>query len=474
MALRRQSVSTRTLVGGVLAGAAFGSALTLAILTGLGVRLQPNLQTPAFNKFFSAYEDLTQRYYFPVTQQALLDGAIRGMTQALNDPFTAYFTPAAAKQFQKYLSNSFDGIGVVLEQSGGEFLIVSVTPHSPAEKAGLHALDVITKVDGKSLQGLSIDQVSQQVVGPLGTQVKLTILRRSEADRTFEVSVTRAKITSPSVTSKMLTNHVGYLAISVVGNETSQEVKDAVAGLKKQGATRLVIDLRGNGGGYLEQAELIADQLIPTGKVVVQTQAAGKQPELIRSTGPGLKMPMAVLMDKDTASAAEVLAAALHEDIKAPLIGTISYGKGTVQETQMYPDGSGLKYTVARWLTPTGAWIHHRGLTPTDTVALPSYFYLSPLTQAALPLQSGQNTPDVSTLQKVLQALGYKLDRNDGYFDESTVQALKQFQTSVKLPATGMANRATANLLQASLQDLLARSDTQLQKAQQVVLQESP
>jgi len=472
--MRRQSVSTRTLVGGVLAGAALGSALTLVSLTWMGVRFQPNLQTPAFHKFFSAYEDLTQRYYFPVTQQALLDGAIRGMTQALNDPFTDYFTPAAAKQFQKYLSNSFDGIGVVLEQSGGEFVIVSVTPQSPAEKAGLHALDVITKVDGKALQGLSIDQVSQRVVGPLGTKVNLTILRPSESNRTLEVRVTRAKITSPSVTSKLLSNHVGYLAISVVGNQTAQEVTDALKGLQKQGATRLIIDLRGNGGGYLEQAELIADQLIPAGKVVVQTQSSGQQPQLIRSTGPGLKMPMVVLMDKDTASAAEVLAAALQEDIKAPLIGTISYGKGTVQETQMYPDGSGLKYTVARWLTPTGTWIHHHGLTPNDPVALPSYFTLPPLTQATFPLQNGENTPDVTTLQKVLQALGYTVDRTDGYFDESTVQAVKQFQASVKLPATGMINRTTANLLQATWQNLLTHSDTQLEKAQQVVLQESP
>lgn len=464
----KQSLATAASIGVVT-----GAALTLVILHLLGVRLQPGLSTPAFNRFFSAYSDLTKSYYFPISQGNLLDGAISGMTKALDDPFTDYFTPTAANQFKNYLSNSFDGIGVVLESSGGNFVVVSVTPNSPAQKAGLMPHDVIASVNGKVVQGLNINQVSQLILGRAGSKVLLTVSRPGHRGP-LSFTVTRAKITAPTVSSRMLPNHLGYLAISVIGAHTSDEVASALTRLQNQGATRLIIDLRGNGGGYLDQAELIANQLIPAGKIVVETQSRGQSPVPIRSKGPGLKLPMVVLIDKNTASAAEVLAAALHDDVGAGLVGTVSYGKGTVQQTQTYPDGSALKYTVARWLTPTGFWVQHKGLTPTTAVALPSYVFLPSMLQLRLPLQSGQNTSDVAVLQKALRAVGLRVDRTDGYFDTSTKLAVLQFQQLEGLPPTGIVDSRTANALQSTLDRVIQNSDTQLQKAEQVALAEKP
>lgn len=469
--MKKRDGSLRTTAAAVLAGVAAGSALTLLILTLIGVRLQPNLTTPAFNKFFSAYDDLTRLYYSPIPQQKLLDGAITGMTKALNDPFTDYFTPSQAKQFQNYLSNSFVGIGVMLEQSGSDYVIVSVTTDSPAQKAGLRAHDVIDKVNGRPVGGLNITQVSQLITGKAGTQVVLTISRPGQA-KVLSFTVTRGKITAPTVTSKMLPNHIGYMAVSVIGSHTSDEVAQALVSLKKQGAQRLILDLRDNGGGYLEQAELIANQLIPAGKTVVQTQGRGQAPQLIQSKGPGLHMPIVVLMNQNTASAAEVLAAALHDDVGAPLVGTTSFGKGSVQETQTYSDGSALKYTVARWLTPTGFWVQHKGLTPTDAVKLPSYVSLPSLLKLNFPLREGMNTGDAATIQKALQALGFKVDRTDGYFDASTKLAVQRFQVSAALPPTGVVDGRTANALQDAIDKLLAKSDTQLAKAEQIAAAE--
>lgn len=467
--MNKRKTPVRTLAAAVFAGVAVGSVLTLTSLSLIGVRLQPGLTTPAFNKFFAAYEDLNKLYYFPATPANLLDGAISGMTKSLNDPFTDYFTPSAAQQFQNYLSNSFDGIGVLLEASGLDYVIASVTANSPAEKAGLLAHDVINKVDGKPIHGLDIQQVSQLIMGKAGTQVVLTISRPG-TPTPLQVTVRRGKITAPTATSKMLPGHVGYLAISVIGAQTANEVGSALHSLTKQGATRLIVDLRSNGGGYLDQAELIANQLIPAGKIVVQTQGRGQAASKVLSKGPGLNMPVVVLINQDTASAAEVLAAALHDDIGAPLVGTTSYGKGTVQETQGFFDGSALKYTVARWLTPTGGfWVQHHGLTPTVTVKLPDYVSLPSLLELKTPLQQGDNSGAVATVQKALQALGLRTDRTDGYFDLSTKQAVARFQSSVRLPANGVFDSQTASFLQNALDKRIAESDTQLQKAEQLI-----
>jgi carboxyl-terminal processing protease len=456
------------LLASLLLGVGIGAAGTLVGLKAMGVPLESGFNSPAFRKFLTAYTDLRNKYYQPESDQALLNGAIDGMTKSLNDPFTNYFPPADATQFRNMLSGSYVGIGVMIEQVDHQTVVHSVMKNAPAEKAGIRPQDVIVKVDGKSVEGMSLEAVSQLIMGPKGTPVTLTIKRPSAPDQLLNIRIVRDQVTKQTVFSKMLDDHVGYLQITVVADNTAEEVKQHLADLTRSGARSVIVDLRGNPGGYLEEAVKIAGQFIPKGRVVVQTVGRNSDPNKMLSPGPGTTLPVVVLMDQNTASAAEILAAALHEDLGAPLVGTRSYGKGTMQETTSFADGSSLKYTVGKWLTPNGEWIHKKGLQPTVPVAMPDYASLHPLDSGKLPLRPDQNNSDVATAQKMLAALGYPVQRRDGYFDASTASAVKQFQSHEHLPASGIVDQKTAQQLWDVFSELLAKSDTQLQKAEQV------
>ncbi|MBX6353065.1 MAG: S41 family peptidase [Thermoflavifilum sp.] len=454
-----------------LSGGLAGVALTLAVLYALGVPLDPGLNSPAFQKFVVAYKDLTQRYYKPLSSQNLLNGAIAGMVNATGDPFTDYFDPSQAQQFENQLSGEFDGIGVVIRQQGGRLSVLQVIPGSPAEKAGIRAGDVIVAVGGKSVAGVPIDQVSQMILGRAGTTVSITVERLvADKPKDYTLKVTRGPVTAPSVYWRMLDGspyRVGYLQISVIGEHTASEVDAALAKLKQAGAQRVIIDLRGNGGGYLEQAVQIAGAFLPRGKLVVQTEDRGGHRQQMVSQGPGTDLPLVVLVDQDTASAAEILAAALHDDAGAPLVGTKTFGKGTVQETDTYRDGSALKYTVARWLTPTGEWINGKGLTPTVQVALPPIYTLPAMDPSKLPLREGDNNDTVQALQEALAAVGDAPDRQDGYYDAGTSQVVRRLQAKHGLAQTGVFDKATYDALMADIEAKLETSDTQLQRALQ-------
>jgi carboxyl-terminal processing protease len=466
--MEKRVVPFRTIFASALLGIAIGGAATLVSLRAIGVPLQSGLATPAFQKFYAAYTDLHDKYYKSISDQTLLNGAIAGMTNSVGDPFTDYFPPTDATQFHSMLSGSYVGIGVEIQSLNGQVVIQSVMKSSPAQTAGLHAQDVIVKVNGQSMAGLTMDQVSSHVMGPKGSKVTITVKRPSASGSLLDFTVTRADVARATVFSKMLDSTTGYLQISIVAENTAAEVDTNFKQLKQQGAKRLIIDLRGNPGGYLDQAVKIAADFIAKGKVVVKTQNRDGSEDTVKSDGPGTNMPITVIMDQDTASAAEILAAALHDDNGVPLVGTKSYGKGTVQETQSFTDGSALKYTVAKWLTPAGAWIHGKGILPTDAVALPSFVALPTLNESKLPLRVGQNSTDVQDLQKMLNALGYSVDRTDGYFDEVTAQRINQFDKDNGLPVTGQVDKATADKLQTALNQLISKSDTQLQEAQRV------
>ncbi|MBX5435932.1 MAG: S41 family peptidase [Alicyclobacillaceae bacterium] len=452
-----------------LSGVAVGAAGVLWALWIAGIPSVLQLRSPGFRKFFSAYRLLTTQYYRPVSPANLLNGAVAGMVSSLRDPFSEYFTPSAASEFQNLLSGTFDGIGVMVEKRGKQLLIVSVNPGSTAQRAGLKAGDRIVRVDGRSVAGLRLDEASRLITGPKGTTVHLTILRPGSR-QLLTVSVRRAEIHAPTVAYRVLSGHTGYVRVSVIGADTAQEFQRALAALQQAGAKRLILDLRGNPGGYFDQAVRIAGDLIPRGQPVVITEGRRGMPQTTFSPGPGSALPVVVLVDRDTASAAEIIAAALHDDRAVPLVGTRTYGKGTVQVTQTYPDGSGLKYTVSGWLTPKGSWINGQGLHPTVPVALPWFTSVPDLHPARWPLRPGMNNADVRTLQLTLRALGYAVKRADGYYDSSTARAVSRFQRRVGLPSSGLVDEATADRLEASLDDRIRQSDTQLQAAEREVL----
>lgn len=468
--MEKRVVPFRTIFASVLLGIAIGGAVTLVSLRVLGVPIQGGLGTPAFRKFYTAYSDLHDKYFKSISDQTLLNGAIAGMTNSLGDPFSDYFPPADATQFHSMLAGSYVGIGVEIQNLNGQVVIQSVVKSAPAEKAGLRAQDIIVKVDGKPVSGTTMDEVKSHVVGPKGSKVTLTIKRPSESGQLRDFTVTRDSVTSATVYDRMLNKDTGYMQVTIVAENTAAEVDAALKELQKEGARRLIIDFRGNPGGYLDQAVKIAGDFIAKGKVVVETQGRDGHTDAIKSDGPGSNIPVTVIMDQNTASAAEILSAALHDDNGVPLVGTKSFGKGTVQETQSYTDGSALKYTVAKWLTPTGAWIHGKGLTPTVPVELPTFVSLPVIAPTKLPLRVNENSTDVQDLQKILNALGYKVDRTDGYFDDSTVQRVRQFQRASSLPVTGVVDNDTATKLQNALNQLISKSDTQLQEAERIVM----
>lgn len=458
----------RYTLGTLLCGVAIGSLATLLCLNARGVSLVPGTNNAAFQKFYTAYADLHSEYYESVPSSQLLNGAVDGMTKSLGDKFTDYFPPAAASSFTNMLDSQFVGIGVTVQAESNGFLIVSVLPNTPASKAGLKAHDEIVEVNGTSIVGMEENKALALITGKAGSKV-VVVVKRPATGNTMSFQMTRAKITQPSVQTRMLQSHVGYLQISIIGENTAAEVAKALRKLNREGATRLIVDLRDNGGGYLDQALQIAGDFIPKGKVVLYTVGRGGAPIPMDSPGPGLKKPLVVLMNQNTASAAEVLSAALHEDMGAPLIGVKSYGKGTVQQIEQFTDGSALKYTVDKWLTPHQEWIHRKGIQPTIRSQLPSYVNLQSLSSAHFPLQYNQNSSAVALIQKYLSALRYPVDRTDGYFDASTETAVKSYQAHDHLPQTGIVDSRTAANLEADLESLILTSDSQLQKAETVV-----
>jgi len=465
----RRGASFRVVAGWLILGLVFGSTGTLLTLKMSGISLIPGTSSAAFQKFYAAYHDLHDKYLTTESDATLLNGAISGMTNSLGDPFTDYFNPTAAKQFNQMLSSSFVGIGVTIEQTHAGVEIMSVIAASPAKQSGLQAHDVIEQVNGTQTEHLTIQQVSNLVVGPAGSSVTLTI-HRPGAGGLLTFTMKRAKVNKPSVLTKMVGHNVGYMQISVVAQNTATEVQQGLSDLRKEGMKSLVLDVRGNPGGYLTVAVDIASDFVPKGKVVVETQNRAGHIQQIKSKGPGSSLPVVVIMDKNTASAAEILSGALNEDDGVQLVGTKSFGKGTVQITQSYSDGSSLKFTIDKWLTPNGSWIHKKGLTPTTAVSLPDYVNLASISSGALPISRGQNNTAVQTLQQTLKALGFTVARTDGYFDASTEQAVKQLQQAAGLKVTGTVDSATASAVDSRFAVLLAKSDTQLQKAEQIAI----
>ena len=317
------------------------------------------------------YDRLRQNYDGDLDQQAFLDGLKQGLTTATGDPYTEYFNVKDAKAFDEELSGSFTGIGAELgkRQTGG-IEVISPIGGFPAEKAGLKAKDLILEINGESGATLTISQAVDKIRGEAGTKVKLKVLRGVDQQLDFEI--TRAQITVPSVKSEILEGNVGLLTISRFGPDTAQLAREAAASFKKAGVTKVVLDMRSNPGGLLDAAVDVSGLWLDASQVVLQEKRDGK---VIKSfygtTNPVLKdIKTVVLINEGSASASEITAGALKDNKIATLIGTKSYGKGSVQQLQHLPDGSLLKITSAHWFTPSGNGIDKIGIEPDQKVAI--------------------------------------------------------------------------------------------------------
>jgi carboxyl-terminal processing protease len=301
-------------------------------------------------------------------------GAINGMMQSLGDPHSTYMNPQEYTDATSQLAGSYAGIGAYVDTNGQLLTITKPMDGSPALAAGLQAGDQVIAVDGQDVTGLDPESVRQKVLGPAGSTVTLTIQRPGDS-QPFDVQITREVITVPSVTSKMLANNIAYIQITTFGDTTATDFHQQLSDLLAQNPSGLILDLRDNGGGYLDTAIKVASEFIPSGVIV--TEKAGDGTLTPHDATPGglaidaSKLPMVVLVNGYSASASEIVAGALQDTGRAKLVGETTYGKGSVQNWIPLADNQGaVRVTIARWLTPKGRTIDKIGLTPDVSVTM--------------------------------------------------------------------------------------------------------
>lgn len=427
------------------------SGVLLVVLSTAGLAVAATSKQAWFDRLETVYEAVSKRHYKGVDLDTFMEGAIKGGLATLNDPYTDYFSAQDWSDFLGSLDGDFSGIGAYMDDDPNYVVIKSPIKGSPAEKAGLRAGDRVLKVDGVSMAGMPSEKAVTLIRGKAGTQVTLEIERPSE-NRIFTVTITRALISLPDLDYKMLDGGIGYLALYNFGSDTDTQFWKAVADLKQQGAKALVLDLRDNGGGYVEVAISIAGGWVPKGEPVLTTVEKSRR-TIERSPGGLIELPTAVLVNGGTASASEILSGAIQDWKAGTLVGTQTFGKGTVQQLLSLESGEGLKVTIAEYLTAKGRHVDKVGLKP-DVEVKPlevSEQVLQPLdlgAQALVPNQTGLN---VLRLQEKLQYLGYQ-GETTGWFGHLTERAVLAFKRAEGLKAvSGMVDKSTVDHLNAAV-----------------------
>ncbi|MFN2147134.1 MAG: S41 family peptidase [Anaerolineales bacterium] len=325
-----------------------------------------------FAPFWQAWNIIHDQYVDqPVDDVKMMRGAIQGALDALGDEHTSYMDPATYTQANIPLQGSYEGIGAWVDTEAEFLTIVSPMPGSPAEEAGLEPGDQVIAIDGEDVTGVDASLVVRQVLGPAGTPVTLTIRRESE-NRIFDVTITRREIVVPSVVSEMLDGDIAYLQLFSFSNDTSDKLREAITERLAENPSGMILDLRGNGGGYLFAAINVASEFIDKGLIMTERFGDGTE-QTYEANGDGLatEIPLVVLIDQGTASASEIVAGAIQDYGRGTLVGETSFGKGSVQNwIPLDDDGGAVRVTIARWYTPDGHQIHGVGLQPDVVVPI--------------------------------------------------------------------------------------------------------
>lgn len=420
-------------------------------------------------KFETALATIEGNYVSEVDRQKLIEGAINGMVETLNDPFSDYMDVSSATSFQESLSSHFEGIGAEVGMVDGNVSIISPMRESPAERAGLLPNDAIMEIDGESIEGWSVNEAVALIRGEGGTSVRLTIQRNGQNDP-FDVEIERDRIQVDSVRSDTFEldgKKIGRLEITSFAEDVGTQFDTLLQELEADGIDGLIVDVRGNPGGYLDGAQNIGNLLIPGGKPVVQIEHGDGEIESYQSQMEDKKpYPIVGLINESSASASEILAAALKESGEYDLVGTTTFGKGTVQKSIQMNDGSALKITTDRWLTAAGNTIDQEGVEPTVEQSQPDYFYSVALSIEE-PYELDQVSEQIGRAQDMLQGLGYETGRTDGYFDENTEAAVSEFQETHDLTSDGKITEETASKLQEEILTHIRdnENDAQLNRA---------
>jgi carboxyl-terminal processing protease len=318
----------------------------------------------------AVYDALRLNYSGKLTEQQVQEGLKQGLTLATDDPYTTYFTAKEAAEFQEQINNQFSGIGAQLgTDKEGNLEVITPIEGLPAEKAGLKAKDLIASINGTPTTGMSVDEAVSKIRGPKGTVVKLQVVRnRAQA---IELAITRDEIKIPSVKTKLLEGNIGHIEITDFSDDTASLTEKAARDFKSKSVKGVILDLRNNGGGYLDASERIASLWLPEGKKILDQKGTDGTDSSYASGNNVLQgVPTVVLINGGSASASEIVAGALLDNKAAYIIGEKSYGKGVVQELISFRDGSQLKVTTASWYRPNGQNIDKKGIKPNREVKL--------------------------------------------------------------------------------------------------------
>jgi carboxyl-terminal processing protease len=317
-----------------------------------------------FPTFWEAWDTLHESFIGELEQEKLYYGAVEGMVRASGDPYTVFSDPDTTKEFEETLAGSFSGIGIEIGVQNGFITVIAPLAESPADKAGIKAGDVIVAVDKMTVTpDMALDEVVRKIRGPKGSAVTLTVVHK-DSRQTNDITITRDTIEVESVHST-IEDGIDYIEITNFKEDTTERFEQAAREATAANVKGIILDLRGNPGGFLQSAVEISSQFLPANAVVVSEK--GKTSRDYKSKGQHLlkDLPAVVLVDGGSASASEIVAGALHDNRNIPIIGTNTFGKGSVQEFIKLRDGSSLRITVAKWFTPKGRSIHEEGIAPT-------------------------------------------------------------------------------------------------------------
>lgn len=323
------------------------------------------------NKLIDIYDTITSEYYGSIDKDKLIDNAISSMIDGTDDIYTNYNDKNTTESFMENVSGIYEGIGATVSMDDNEnIIVVSIFSNSPASKAGLKENDIILKVDDEDYTEKTSTDVANYIKTNENDKIKLTILRENQEK---DITITRNKVEVPTTTSKIIEKEnkkIGYISISIFSSITNEQFEKELKELEKNKIDGLIIDVRDNNGGYLSTVTDICNLFLKKGKIIYQLQDESGTQKIKDDTSENRTYPIAVLVNKSSASASEILASAIKESYGGYVVGTNTYGKGTVQKTKTLSDGTMIKYTIQNWLTPKGNWINEKGVTPTDYIEL--------------------------------------------------------------------------------------------------------
>ena len=330
-------------------------------------------------KFVDAYDAIVNNYYKEVDKDKLVESAINGMVSSIGDEYTSYSDKDVTDNFNEAVNGKYMGIGALIMKSENDLVIYKVFEDSPSYRAGLKDGDIILKLDDKDTKDMSVNDIASIVKNDGNKEVKLLVKRGEE---NLDITIVKDMVELPVVSGKVINHNdkkIGYIGLSIFSSVASEQFNKELVKLEKEGISGLVIDVRGNSGGYLTTVTDIVSYFLKKGDIIYKLEVNDKVTVRKDKTKESRDYPVAVLIDKNSASASEILASSIKESYNGYVVGTNSYGKGTVQQTLVLSDGSMIKYTIEKWLTPLGNWINDEGVIPTNYVELSSEYLNNPV-----------------------------------------------------------------------------------------------